>query len=181
MLVPAAIQASQASVVGHVGQIREVCLLVEDLKRLRLLAREKDILNGPSAPLWKEAEGIIALAVPDEEDPTLSPPRSPESVVFHHSSTDDKYIDQGPDGVDVSRTDVPFELLNRNGQPTGYVYDGNTVRRRSVFSPEDDIFGARAIANNYTRENQRPPGPSPRHSSLKDSTEVARSLMETMH
>ena len=85
MVVPPAIQASQASVVGHVGQIREVCLLVEDLRRLRGLAREKGIIDGPSADKWREAEGIIALAIPDEEDETLSPPLSPSA----HSANSD--------------------------------------------------------------------------------------------
>ncbi|KAN0117636.1 hypothetical protein V8E51_003613 [Hyaloscypha variabilis] len=180
MLVPKAIQASQANVVGHVGQIREVCLLVEDLKRLRLLGKEKGLLNGPSATLWKEAEGIIALAVPDEEDPTLSPPRSPSSIVFEQEVEDDSYHERGPDGGDLS-DDVPFELLNRHGQPTGFIYDGNTVRRRSVFSPDDDIFGAGALNNPPTRDHLRPPSTSPRHSSMKSSSDVARSLMETMH
>jgi hypothetical protein len=181
MLVPPAIQASQANVVGHVGQIREVCLLVEDLKRLRLLAKEKGLLNGPSATLWKEAEGIIALAVPDEEDPTLSPPHSPSSIVFEQEMADDKYHERGPDAEDLSTPDVPFELLNRHGRPTGFIYDGNTVRRRSVFSPDDDIFGAGALNNPPTRDHLRPPSVSPRHSSMKTSSDVARSLMETMH
>jgi hypothetical protein len=181
MLVPEAIQASQANVVGHVGQIREVCLLVEDLKRLRLLAKEKGLLNGPSATLWKEAEGIIALAVPDEEDPTLLPPHSPSSIVFEQEMADDKYHERGPDGEDLSKADVPFELLNRHGQPTGFIYDGNTVRRRSVFSPDDDIFGAGALNSPPVREHLRPPTTSPRHSSMKSSSDVARSLMETMH
>ncbi|KAK0103001.1 hypothetical protein ONS96_005614 [Cadophora gregata f. sp. sojae] len=183
MLVPPAIQASQASVVGHVGQIREVCLLVEDLKRLRLLAREKGLLNGPSATLWKEAEGIIALAVPDEEDPGLSPPQhSPASIVFEtEASEDDEYHESGPDGEDLETPDAPFEVLNRHGQPTGFVYDGNTVRRRSVFSPEDDIFGAGLMNSPPVRDHLRPPSTSPRHSSMKSASDVARSVMETMH
>ena len=182
MLVPPAIQASQANVVGHVGQIREVCLLVEDLKRLRILGREKDLLDGVSAPLWKEAEGIIALAVPDEEDPTLSPPHSPSSIIFDKEVLDDQYHDQGPDATDIERPEAPLEVLDRYGRPTGFVYDGNTVRRRSVFSPDDDIFGAGAIVNNPpTREHLRPPSTAIRHSSAKNSSEVARSVMETMH
>jgi hypothetical protein len=182
MLVPPAIQASQENVVGHVGQIREVCLLVEDLKRLRLLAREKDLLNGPSARLWKEAEGIIALAVPDEEDTTLSPPHSP-STINSAEAPEDIHLDHGLDAEDISRPEAPFEVLDRHGRPTGYMYDGNTVRRRSVFSPDDDIFGAGAIVNNpSTRDHLRPPANnSPRHSSSKTSAEYARTVMETMH
>jgi len=181
MMVPLAIQASQASVVGHVGQIREVCLLVEDLKRLRLLAREKGMLDGPSAPLWKEAEGIIALAVPDEEDLALSPPGSPSSVAFDEEAADEGDHESGPDIEDVSTSDSPIEVLNRHGRPTGFVYDGAHVRRRSVFSPEDDIFGAGLINTPPLRDHLRPPSVSPRHSSMKTSSEVARSVMETMH
>ena len=182
MLVPQAIQASQENVVGHVGQIREVCLLVEDLKRLRLLGREKNLLNGSSAKLWKEAEGIIALAVPDEEDATLSPPHSPASVISAET-LDDKHLDDGPDVEDISRPEAPFEVLDHHGRPTGYVYDGNTVRRRSVFSPDDDIFGAGSVVNNPPiRDSLRPPANnSPRHSSMKTSAEYARTVMETMH
>ncbi|TGO63641.1 hypothetical protein BOTNAR_0097g00110 [Botryotinia narcissicola] len=181
MFVPLAIQASQANVVGHVGQIREVCLLVEDLKRLRLLAREKDLIYGPSAQLWKEAEGIIALAVPDEEDPTLSPPQSPTSVSFDQDFGD-KFIDRGPDAEDVAIPDVPMEVLDRFGKPSGYVYDGSTVRRRSVFSPEDDIFGTGSVIHNPpTRDSLRPPAVPVRSSSARTAAEVARTVMETMH
>ncbi|TVY36287.1 hypothetical protein LOCC1_G008235, partial [Lachnellula occidentalis] len=180
MLVPPAIQASQASVVGHVGQIREVCLLVEDLKRLRLLAKEKGLMAGISAPLWKEAEGIIALAVPDEEDLTLSPPHSPSSVITDRESSND---DDGDSVLDVElsiKPESPYELLTRNGRSTGLVYNGGTVRRKSVFSPDDDIFGA---VNNSspTRDHLRPPPTLTRPSSIKSASNVARSVMETMH
>lgn len=182
MLVPPAIQASQENVVGHVGQIREVCMLVEDLKRLRLLARDKDLLNGSSAPLWKEAEGIIALAVPDEEDPTLSPTHSPTSVLFGSEVVDERFVEHGPDAEDISRPEAPFEVLNRHGQPTGLVYDGDTVRRRSVFSPDDEIFGnGPTLTSPTTTEYLRPPPASSRPSSMKASSEYARSVMQTMH
>ncbi|KAE8453698.1 hypothetical protein EG329_009209 [Mollisiaceae sp. DMI_Dod_QoI] len=181
MLVPPAIQASQASVVGHVGQIREVCLLVEHLKRLRSQGKELNLLSGRYASLWKEADGIIALAVPDEEDPTLSPPHSPASIVYDQEMLDDKFHEHGPDVDEVSMPDAPIEVLNRYGKPTGFFYDGSTVRRRSVFSPEDDIFGAGVINSPPTREHLRPPSNSPRHSSARSASDVARSVMETMH
>ena len=182
MLVPLAIQASQQSIVGHVGQIREVCLLVEDLKRLRLLGREKDLLGGESASLWKEAEGIIALAVPDEEDPTLSPPHSPTTVIFGPEAVEEMYVDEGPDAADIERPEAPFEVLDRHGRPTGFVYDGDSVRRRSVFSPDDDIFGAGAIISARSRgDHMRLPSNSSRQTTSKVSSEYARSVMETMH
>ena len=179
MIVPPAIQASQSQIVGHVGQIREVCLLVDGLKRLRLQAREKDLLGGESAHLWMEAEGIIALAVPDEEDEVLSP-HSPSSSGFGPDITDDRYTDYGPDAEDVELPDSPFEVLNRHGGPTGFVYDGNAVHRRSVLSSDDDIFGAGAIVYPPHREHLRSPSTSPRHSH-KASSKYARSVMETMH
>ncbi|CZR61069.1 uncharacterized protein PAC_10965 [Phialocephala subalpina] len=181
MLVPLAIQASQASVVGHVGQIREFCLLVEDLKRLRSQGKERKLLNGPYAAHWKEAEGVIALAASDEEDPTLSPPHSPASIVHDQEMSEDKFLERGPDVEDVSMPDAPIEVLNRHGKPTGFIYDGNTVRRRSVFSPEDDIFGAGIISNPPARDYLRPPSKSPRHSIARSASDTARSVMETMH
>ncbi|TVY37493.1 hypothetical protein LSUB1_G006542 [Lachnellula subtilissima] len=162
MLVPPAIQASQASVVGHVGQIRE----------------KKGLLAGASAPLWKEAEGIIALAVPDEEDLTLSPPHSPSSIMFDRESADEDG-DRGFDVEHLIRPEAPFELLNRNGRPTGLVYNGGTVRRQSVFSVDDDIFGA-VLNSSPTKDHLRPPTLT-RPSSIRSASDVARSVMETMH
>ena len=179
MIVPPAIQASQDHVVGHVGQIREVCLLVEDLKRLRLLAKEKGLLSGTSAPLWKEAEGIIALAVPDDEDPTLSPTHSPTSAVF--TETTDDFMDHGYDAGDISEPEDSIQVLNRDGQRTDINHDGNNVRRRSVFSPEDDIFGAGSLIHSPIRDHLSPPSTSARHANLKPSSEYARSVMEIMH
>ncbi|GJD00866.1 hypothetical protein ColKHC_09691 [Colletotrichum higginsianum] len=68
MVVPASIQASQPSLKQHSGHIRELSLLVNDLKRLCRLGRDLDMLGGSNAGVWKEAEGIIALASPDEDE-----------------------------------------------------------------------------------------------------------------
>jgi hypothetical protein len=182
MLVPEAIQASQASVVGHVGQIREVCLLVEDLKRLRGLAREKGILDGSAASLWREAEGIIALAIPDEEDETLSPPRSPSSYSFEHEPISDRYHDGGFDIVDLSDAKNSSEGNDTSERATGLIYDSLHLRRQSVFSPEDDIFGAGGIAASQRLGEERLQSiRGVRQLRNKDSTEVARSVMEHIH
>lgn len=182
MLVPEAIQASQANVVGHVGQIREVCLLVEDLKRLRGLAREKGILDGSSASLWREAEGIIALAIPDEEDETLSPPRSPSSYSFEHEPIGDRYRDGGFDIDELSEVKDPAERTNPRERATGLVYDGLHLRRQSVFSPEDDIFGAGGVAASQRLGEERLQSmKAARQLRSKDSTDVARSVMEHIH
>lgn len=171
MLVPPAIRASQANVVGHVGQIREVCLLVEDLKRLRGLAREKGLLEGPSADKWREAEGIIALAIPDEEDETLSPPQSPLATIVareggHQNHDTTIHIDSTRDsGFQDEEDDKPV-------RPTA-VYSNTRPRRKSVFSPEDDIFGS--------FEEAQTPRTAPRRQASKDTSDVARSVMQNIH
>ncbi|MCJ1223679.1 hypothetical protein MMC12_000322 [Toensbergia leucococca] len=79
MLVPQAIMERQASVHGQFGQVKELTLLVEELKRLRLQAGIQGILQGQSIELWKEAEGIINLATLDDDEQELLPPHSPYS------------------------------------------------------------------------------------------------------
>ena len=79
MLVPRSIMDRQASVHGQFGQVKELTLLVEDLKRLRQQAITQGILQGQSAELWKEAEGIVNLATLDDEDQEFLDPRSPRS------------------------------------------------------------------------------------------------------
>ena len=84
MLVPRAILERQASVHGQFGQVKELTLLVEELKRLRYQASVQGIMRGQSAELWKEAEGIINLATLDDEEQEFLPPRSPHSPSFDH-------------------------------------------------------------------------------------------------
>ena len=81
MLVPRAILERQASVHGQFGQVKELTLLVEELKRLQQQASGQGIMEGQSIELWKEAEGIINLATLDDER-ELFPPRSPHSPSF---------------------------------------------------------------------------------------------------
>lgn len=136
MVVPASIQATQPTVKAHSGQIRELSLLVNDLKRLCRLGRDMDMLRGSSAILWREAGDIIALASPDEE---LTDETTPESK----SSNDDPVLaDPSPQGFDGSSLDN-FEHDSRASPDTKSSgnHDRRSSRRRSVFSPEDDIFG----------------------------------------
>lgn len=184
MQIPKEIQESQANVVGHVSQIREICLLVEDLKRYRTLAREKGILHGPTSSLWKEAEGIIALAIPDEDDLTLSPPGSPTSTRLRGDSLDPQYSDWGVDAEDINRPDEPIEVLDGHGRPTGSLYDGKIVRRRSVLLPGDDIFGIEMVSDRRgSKDFLSSPGSAtfPRAHSKDTTASIARSVMETMH
>lgn len=89
MTVPKAILERQASLRGQFGQVQELTLLVEELKRLRHQAGILDLMGGPSSELWKEAEGIVNLATIDEED-RRSPPGSPSSLTFSFDDSDDE-------------------------------------------------------------------------------------------
>jgi hypothetical protein len=173
MLVPPAIRASQANVVGHVGQIREVCLLVEDLKRLRGLAREKGLLEGPSADKWREAEGIIALAIPDEEDETLSPPQSPLATIVSRENHDETI------NIDSTRDSGFQDEEDEKPVRSTAVYGNSRPRRKSVFSPEDDIFGSPLPRTSF--EEAQASRTAPRRQASKDTSEVARSVMQNIH
>lgn len=136
MVVPASIQATQPTVKAHSGQIRELSLLVNDLKRLCRLGREMDMLKGPTEKLWREAEGVIALASPDEDDPAATEPNEIPSSKIDSVSSDGCYFAQGFDGASLDEVELGAKTNSRT-QP-GHRALG---RRQSVFSPEDDIFG----------------------------------------
>lgn len=89
MLVPSNILERQASVHGQFGQVKELALLVEDLKRLQQQAARQGIMKGQSAELWKEAEGIINLATLDDEEQEIFPPHSPHSPNFDFDPFDE--------------------------------------------------------------------------------------------
>lgn len=88
MTVPKSILERQASLRGQFGQVQELTLLVEELKRLKHQASVLGLVDGPSSELWKEAEGIVNLATIDEED-RRSPPGSPSSLTFSFDDSDD--------------------------------------------------------------------------------------------
>jgi hypothetical protein len=157
MLVPASIQAAQPTVKAHSGQIRELSLLVNDLKRLCRLGREMNMLNSSSAQLWHEAEGIIALASPDE-DAEGGDTNNTEGSDF--AAFGERYIETGFDG---SSLDAPI----------------SPPRRRSAFMPDDDIFGTWDITDGTVR-GDRPKTPD-NPIAEPHSTSVARSVMESMH
>lgn len=163
MLVPASIQATQPTVKAHSGQIRELSLLVNDLKRLCRLGREMSMLVGSSAKLWHEAEGIIALASPDEDTESTDV----ETVDDLNSAPiDERFIEKG---FDVTSLEVRESPQQRNSPSS---------RRRSVFSPDDDIFGTwdHVDPGNTSERPRTPENPviEPRSSS------VARSVMASM-
>ena len=85
VVVPKEILEKQASVHGQFGHVKELTLLVEELRRLHHQGGVHGILNGQSSGLWKEAEGIIDLATLDEDEP----PHSPNSTSFDFDAFDE--------------------------------------------------------------------------------------------
>jgi hypothetical protein len=108
MTVPKAILERQASLRGQFGQVQELTLLVEELKRLRHQASFLGLLSGPSSELWKEAEGIVNLATIDDEEEHRSPPGSPSSLTFSFDESEDEGLHaSSKHNSEVSWNEVP--------------------------------------------------------------------------
>lgn len=176
MIVPASIQATQPTIKAHSGQIRELSLLVNDLKRLCRLGREMEMLDGPSTKLWREAEGIIALASPDDDSADGDDSKK-EASNTNGNARDTQFIDQGFDGAGLddqesSRVSESQRIAVIREKPVG--------RRRSVFSPDDDIFGTWDQADEEPATD-RPKTPENRIASPEfRSTSTTRSVMDAM-
>lgn len=140
MRVPKPIQATQSTVKAHSGQIRELSLLVNSLKRLFRQGRELKLLDGQAASLWKEAENIIALASPDEEEAEYSDTDRSFSD-FDPSTIDERFLDEGFDAATLDRSEGSAEEAAPDIPKNAVIKERSVVRRRSVFSPDDDIFG----------------------------------------
>jgi hypothetical protein len=175
--VPEAIRATQPSVKAHSGQIREFSLLVNDLKRLCRHARDMDMLNGPLKSLWKEAEGIIALASPDEDSFDGDTDSSPGSNAFDLGDR----LDDSFDSASIDKLDAAFEGREPVMSKTAVVRERHSSRRRSVFSPDDDIFGGWPTTDDANSARaSRPRTPENRQQKPQDVTSLMRSVMETM-
>lgn len=138
MSVPKSIQTAQATVKAHSGQIRELSLLVENLKRLCRQGRSLNLQQGQSTTLWKEAENIIALASPDDEEVEENV-GDRSSSDFDPSMIDERFLEEGFDAAMLDRPmgEAPEPDIPKNA----VVRERQIPRRRSVFSPDDDIFG----------------------------------------
>lgn len=153
MLVPRAILERQASVRGQFGQVKELTLLVEELKRLRQQASVQGIMQGQSAELWKEAEGIINLATLDDEEQEFLPPRSPLATGSDFDASDDD-----------SRSS-----RRKSGQPS-----------REDRSANADDFPSPPLSPRSPPDGPKlgtPPTTRPR----KESAAKAKSVLETIH
>ncbi|KAI2633489.1 hypothetical protein GGS21DRAFT_544161 [Xylaria nigripes] len=162
MFVPASIQATQPTVKAHSGQIRELSLLVNDLKRLCRLGREMGMLAGSSTKLWYEAEGIIALASPDEDADATG---SGTADDFDSASFDEHFTAQGFDGASLGVQ----KSLRHLDSPS---------HCQSIFSP-DDVFGTTDNTEDGGLGVDRPATPEKTAVALH-SASVARSVMESM-
>ncbi|KAH7312348.1 hypothetical protein B0I35DRAFT_452332 [Stachybotrys elegans] len=169
--VPESIQATQPS----------LSLLVNDLKRLCRHARDLDLLEGPQKVLWKEAEGIIALASPDEDSldvdvPSASPTQDPLDV-------SERFLEDAFDATSIDRFDAVFDGAEPVISKTAVVRERHSPRRRSVFSPDDDIFGNWPLPDESTtpsNRQSRPRTPENRPGKAQDVTVVVRSVMEAV-
>ncbi len=154
MLVPRAILERQASVHGQFGQVKELTLLVEELKRLQQQASGQGIMEGQSIELWKEAEGIINLATLDDEK-ELFPPRSPHSPSFD------------------------FDLFDEDS-PRNRRRSGLSPSKEERMSLVDESSGSQPSSRRSSELQKieiQPPSSRPR----KESSAKAKSVLETIH
>ncbi|KAL8737102.1 MAG: hypothetical protein Q9181_002022 [Wetmoreana brouardii] len=156
MLVPRSIMDRQASVHGQFGHVKELTILVEELKLLRQQASTLDVMNGPSAELWKEADGIINLATLDDDEHDFLSPRSPNSPGFD---------------FDPFEEDAPAITDRRT--------PAASPSRENAVDDKDRDSGHHTPSNS-TPERSRlstPHGSRPR----KESAAKAKSVLETIH
>ncbi|KAL9121079.1 MAG: hypothetical protein Q9187_002365 [Circinaria calcarea] len=156
ILVPQAILERQASVHGQFGQVKELTLLVEELKRLRHQANAQGIIGGQSAELWKEAEGIINLATLDDEDQDFLDPYSPRASSFDF----DPFEDDSPASQRYRRSCL---VAPRESLPVKKDHS-SIVQPSSHSSPAGSNLGT-------------PPNGRPR----KQSVAKAKSVLENIH
>ncbi|KAK1244639.1 hypothetical protein MKX07_003438 [Trichoderma sp. CBMAI-0711] len=180
--VPESIRASQPSVKAHSGQIRELSLLVNDLKRLCRHGRDMDMLDGPQKTLWKEAEGVIALASPDEEESmdgeNDAATTSDSTEEYYDGFSDDDFAD-----LSFGKFDMSFDYKEPMSK-TAVVRERHSPKRRSVFSPDDDIFGGNwPLVDGSVPSHQpsRTQTPELRADKQQEAAQGARSVMEAMH
>ncbi|KAI6250448.1 hypothetical protein HI914_02030 [Erysiphe necator] len=164
--VPEAIKANQENIFGHVSQIREVCLLVEDLKRLRALGKAQGLLDGAYESLWLEAEGIIALAAPTEEgeeEAEKQEDRGKPQITSSLNTNNDSSLSIQSNDNELIKIDTESDVKLNDIEKI----EDRKLRIISFCSGDENL--------------QQTEGPSPPHNSTKNSIEVARKVMESIH
>ncbi|KAL4813047.1 hypothetical protein BDW67DRAFT_117100 [Aspergillus spinulosporus] len=148
VVVPQAIMERQASLHGQYGQVQELTLLVEELKRLRHQASFLDIVRGPSNELWKEAEGIVDLATLDDDDHNESPPRSPSSLTFSFDESEGESSQMNDPWKRVSGDSWRASLSEKSSlRPTTSPGPDQTVLSTKANSVLDLIYQQRLTQN----------------------------------
>ncbi|EPS42855.1 hypothetical protein H072_3198 [Dactylellina haptotyla CBS 200.50] len=130
VIIPKSIKDAQATVMGHLGNVREFAKQVENLKKLVEKANSQGVRNGCSSTLWDEAEGIITLATVDDDVPIVAEPGTPVAD--------------------------SFDMASNTSQEN--IHLPRPLRRSSVLLPDDDIFGSELFhsRNNTPRLPQEP-------------------------
>lgn len=171
VIVPQAIMERQASLHGQFGQVQELTLLVEELRRLRHQASFLDIVRGPSNELWKEAEGIVDLATIDDDDNNQSPPRSP-SLTFSFDESEGESSQSNDPWKRVSGDSWRASISENPGtRPTTSPYPEQTVSSNKANSVLDLIYQQR-LSHDPTSSSQ-----FPRSKKLPFDTQSLRDLV----
>lgn len=170
MAVPKAILERQASLRGQFGQVQELTLLVQELKRLRHQASVLDLVSGPSSELWKEAEGIVNLATIDDEEDRRSPPGSPSSLTFSFDDSDEDGLNTSSKRHSEGSWQDPPPQQNQHSAPPLRQLSKDSPKSKSVL----DI-----LQPNQRAENSTPPdlAPAPRAQKLPFDTQSLRDLV----
>ncbi|KAJ2897652.1 uncharacterized protein MKZ38_004517 [Zalerion maritima] len=175
MVIPSSIQAAQPTVKAHSGQIREFSMLVNKLREDLRHARDEGLLNTHSV-LWQEAQGIIALATPDDdEDSDESVPASSSSEFDF--SADETTDDEQPNGRGLHQKATPTRSERATSEKPSAL---KSPRRHSVFSADDDIFGNWPNADDESQP-EPPKTPVQQVDGTKSHDCVARSVLEAVH
>ena len=125
--------------------------------------------------MWEEAQGIIALASPDDDSTDDSTPESPSSR-FEHGANE-ATVNDNPNGILVKHKSTPKRENKAEPEKSSTT---RSCRRRSVFSPDDDIFGNWPNGEDDA-DNEHPKTPVRQVSGSRSHDMIARSVMEAIH
>lgn len=176
MTVPKSIMDRQASLHGQFGQVQELTLLVEELKRLRHQASILDIVHGPSSDLWKEAEGIVNLATVDEEDNNPSPPRSPSSLTFSFDDSDDEEELNNTQGSKGTGQDPWPASIEEEEEKEEEPVPSNEDNARENHGQESSSAKAKSVLDMIYQQRDTT-APTPRPKKLAFDTQSLRDLV----
>jgi len=103
-----------------------------------------------------------------------------QSIDFDPTGIDKRYLDEGFDAKTLHSIDDPLEISEPDVPGPVVARERQVARRRSVFSPEDDIFGGSWPLADENAKPERPQTPErPKALDPPDSAIIA-SIMEAM-